>query len=122
LSIWIPDFTRIPWRDVIALHDHNAIGAFRAKLAEAEDEASGVEAHERPTVIAQIGLRESARELQRHFPQLQGSVFSVGLDLAIGFTPLAPVSAVREIAALQHAHTSWVAIYLTLKPGAPERS
>jgi hypothetical protein len=35
LEVWVPDFSGIPWSDIIALHDHDAIGAFRHKLNEA---------------------------------------------------------------------------------------
>jgi hypothetical protein len=122
LTIWIPDFTNVPWREIIALHDHDAIGAFRAVLREAEDEARRAEPAERATVLAQIGLRESARELEHHFPTLRGSAFSVGLEFAIGFTPLAPLSAavtaVREVAALQSAQSNWVGVYLALQRAA----
>jgi hypothetical protein len=122
LKVWIPDFTHVPWRDVIALHDHDAIGAFRSKLVEAEEEALHVDAAERPKVIAQIGIRESARDMHRYLPTLHGFVFSVGLDLVIGLTPLAPVSAavtaVREIAQLQRARGEWIAVHLALQHSA----
>jgi hypothetical protein len=119
LTIWIPDFTAVPWNEIIELHDHDAIGAFRAKLAEAEEEASNATPEERKAVLAQIGLRESALALEKYFPSLKGSAFSIGLDLAVGFTPLAPLSAAvtatREIAELQRAHGEWVSIYLSLQ-------
>lgn len=125
LAVWIPDFTGVPWKEIIALHDHDAIGAFRAKLAEAEDEAKTVEPAERQTLLAQIGLRESARALEKYFPSLKGSAFSIGLDLAVGFTPLAPLSAAvtatRETAELQRARGEWVSVYLTLQRASRPR-
>src|SRR5207237_7549646 len=33
-----PNFTDLPWPDIIALHDDDAIGAFRAKMVEFESE------------------------------------------------------------------------------------
>lgn len=118
LSLWIPDFSNKPWHDVIALHDHDAIGAFRAKLLEAETEVSGLKGATRTHALQEIGLREVTESLRKRFPTLREGAFDVALDVASGIVlgrAGALTTAVKDTAALRKAQSEWTAVYLSLR-------
>lgn len=118
LSVWVPDFTSLPWKDVIALHDHNAIGAFREKLSEAEEEVSHLGPAERPIALAQFGITQLVEEMKKLVPTARGLAVDVALDATVGLLSLGlastAVTATRGIAELQKAQTEWTAVYLSL--------
>jgi hypothetical protein len=51
LHLWAPNFTDLPWKRIIELHDHDAIGEFRAKLAEAEEQCANLSGAERSLAL-----------------------------------------------------------------------
>jgi hypothetical protein len=55
LHLWAPNFTTLDWKQLIALHDHDAIGEFRQKLVEAEQTISGLDLDERELALKDIG-------------------------------------------------------------------
>lgn len=118
LSLWIPDFTNKPWHDLIALHDHEAIGTFRAKLLEAEAEVAGLKGTKRKLALKDIGLREITDALRKRFPTLREAALDVALDAVSGVV-LGPAgaltTAVKDVAALRNAQSEWTAVYLSLR-------
>jgi hypothetical protein len=118
LSLWVPDFSSRPWHDVIALHDHDAIGKFREKLAEAEAETAGLTGRARERALAEIGLRETTEALRRRFPSVKRRALDVALEAFAGlvFGRLAVVaSAAKELTEARQAETAWTAVYLALR-------
>ncbi len=118
LSLWIPDFTNRPWHDLIALHDHDAIGAFRAKLLDAEAEVAGLKGTKRKLALKEIGMREVTSALRKRFPTLREAALDVALDAVSGVV-LGPAgaltTAVKDVAALRNAQSEWTAVYLSLR-------
>ena len=117
LTVWIPDFSDRPWHDIIALHDHDAIGAFRAKLVEAELEIAPLRGRDRRTALAQVGLRETTEALRRRFPRLRRRAVEVLFE-AIGGIALGRLgvlaTATRQAAEARRAQQEWAAVYLAL--------
>jgi hypothetical protein len=117
LSVWVPDFSDRPWRDIIALHDHDAIGSFREKLIEAEMEVAPLRGRARTAALAQIGMREEAEALRRHFPSRKRRAADVAFEAISGLVlgRLAPlVGITKQAAGARRAEQEWTAVYLAL--------
>jgi hypothetical protein len=120
LRVWVPDFSQLPWPDVIALHDHDAIGAFREKMLEAERGLVGVPEEARETVLRDFFLTELADKLSDLMP----SPSKVGLEIGGGllFDAVSSViplvgtlaSATRAVAEYQREQARWTAVLVAL--------
>lgn len=124
LRVLVPDFTRVPWKELTALHDHDAIGAFRAKLAEAEEAAAEqVTESDQRAAISSFGLDELARRAEGTLPSKWKSVGRVAagasLDLMVGSFPIATaVAGVAEYATYRRDQLDWTTVLLRLKKSA----
>jgi hypothetical protein len=118
LQLWAPDFTRIPWPEIIALHDHDALGAFREKLTAAEAATASIgDLNERALAIKEIGLEEASRAIKRLTPTYRELAADVLLDTAVGFIPFASnvLSVARGVKKIEDAHADWFAVLLRLR-------
>jgi hypothetical protein len=119
LLAWVPDFSQLPWNEIIALHDHDAIGAFRGKLIEAEEKVAQVAEADRAAALAQFGIAELSDALRARFPTLLRVSRGVALDLFMGLAlgRLGAIGTVAKgIATTRKAHDEWVAVLLALQP------
>ena len=118
MHLWAPDFTRIPWPEIIALHDHDAVGAFREKLTAAEAATASIgDLNERALAIKEIALDEATRAIKRLLPTYRELAADVLLDTTVGLIPFAGtvLSAARGVAKIEMAHADWTAILLRLR-------
>jgi hypothetical protein len=83
LRVWVPDFSQLSWPDVIALHDHDAIGSFREKLVEAEQAIAGIRDEERETALRDFYLAELADKVADLLPSRKRIGLEVGSSLAV---------------------------------------
>jgi hypothetical protein len=68
----------VPWKDIVALHDHDAIGAFREKLIEAEDSVAGLPGTERPNALKDFGIEELLKRVRELMPSTGRMTAEVG--------------------------------------------
>lgn len=124
LKAWVPAFHAVPWKDIVALHDHDAIGAFRAKLIEVEDAVVDLPEQDRPAALKDIGLDELAKKVRELIPTRGRVAVEVGtnllLDLLSTGVPFlgTGVAGLKGIAELQRQQTEWTAILLSLRERA----
>jgi hypothetical protein len=113
-----PDFTGLPWRDVIALHDDDAIAELRAKFVEFEEAVADRPEEEHVEAIADLALDASLRNASK---KVGGTVKEVVVDVAVGFLPVVGkfASAVTGAAKIQRAREEqrqdWTALLLRLR-------
>jgi hypothetical protein len=118
LHLWAPNFTELEWKDIIKLHDHDAIGELRQKLVEAESTVAGLAEPERQLALKDIGYQASLDALRSRTTKW----LDVGIDLAVeSVVDLVPYgglaySAVSGGAKLHKDKTEWTAILLALNP------
>ncbi|MDP9345592.1 MAG: hypothetical protein M3P44_07685 [Actinomycetota bacterium] len=78
-----PNLTGLSWPDVVALHDDDAIGTLRARMAEFEREAVDQPLRECDDAIKDVGLDEAiCKEAER-----VGQATRVRVDLVVGRLP-----------------------------------
>ena len=123
-----PDYTALSWADIIALHDDDAIGAFRAKLVELETAVAHSPEEEWEQAIFDLGFDESLRKANERLPSARSQVADVAVDLAAGFLPpglSAAASAARGVARMQRAREErsqeWLAVLFALGRRPPKR-
>jgi hypothetical protein len=51
LRLWSPNFSELSWETIIGAHDHDAIGAFRSKLLEAEQKVAPLPADQQDEAL-----------------------------------------------------------------------
>jgi hypothetical protein len=113
-----PDYTALSWPDVIALHDDDAIGAFRATLVELEDAVAGRSEEEWGAAIRDLAFDESLGKANDRLPTMRGAIGDVAVDVAAGSIPLpllAPAtSLIKGVAKVQRAREErrqdWLAV------------
>jgi hypothetical protein len=121
LRSWVPAFHTVPWKDIVALHDHDAIGAFREKLIEAEEAVAGLPEPERLVALKDFGLDELIKKLREHIRTPRGVAAEIGGSLALDLlsvgVPLLGTAAagLKGLAELQHQQLEWTAVLLTLR-------
>jgi hypothetical protein len=79
LHLWAPNFTGLEWKDIIKLHEHEAIGEFRVKLVEAEATVAGLPDDERRVALKDIGYQAALDALRAKATKWR----DLGLDLAM---------------------------------------
>jgi hypothetical protein len=121
LRILVPDFTSIPWPDIIALHDHDAIGAFREKLTAME-----LSTHDRPPAERSTALHKEALEAMtaeferrsssgsRRFRRIAQGVGLEALSIVAPFSGTI-IQAVQEVAHWQNERLEWSCVLLKLR-------
>jgi hypothetical protein len=80
LHLWAPNFTELEWKDIITLHDHDAIGEFRQKLVEAESTVAGLADPERQIALKDIGYQAALDSRRSETTKW----LDFGIDLAAG--------------------------------------
>ena len=116
LQLWAPNFTDLPWKRIIELHDHEAIGEFRAKIAEAEEQCANLSGEDRALALKDIGYQAALQKAGRLTP---GWV-DIGVDVAAGaLIDIVPwggtiYSATTGIAKVRREQSDWTAVLLTL--------
>ncbi len=121
LRAWVPAFHTVPWKDIVALHDHDAIGAFREKLIEAEEAVADLPEPERPTALKDVGLDELAKKIRECVPTPGRVAAEVGASLAldvlsVGVPFLGTAAAgLKGMAELQRQQLEWTAVLLALR-------
>jgi hypothetical protein len=129
LRAWVPAFHTVPWKDILALHDHDAIGAFREKLIYAEEAVADLPEPDRPAALKDIGFDELVKEIQERVPTRGRVALEVGtslmLDLLSAGVPFLGTAAagLKGLAELQREQMEWTAVLLTLRErAAPPQS
>jgi hypothetical protein len=118
LHALVPDFTALPWPDVIALHDHDAIAELRAKLVEFEEAVADRPEDEHAEAIRDLALDASLRRASR---TVDGTVREVVIDVATGLLPIvgrftsAITGAAKIARAREEQRQDWTALLLTLR-------
>jgi hypothetical protein len=116
-----PNFTELPWPDIIALHDDDAIGAFRAKLVEFEHEVADRPEHEWDAAIKDLGLDAAIKKANERLGKPAHIVADVAVDLAAGMLPGVShaVTLAKGAARMQKAReersAEWTAILIALR-------
>lgn len=116
LHLWAPNFTTLTWKQIIALHDHDAIGDFRQKLVEAEQTVSGLPEDERELALKDIGYQAALDALRSRSAQWR----DLGAELVVGsIVDLVPYggliySALTGGAEVQKQKSEWTTILLEL--------
>jgi hypothetical protein len=123
-----PDYTALSWPDVIALHDDDAIGAFRAKLVELEEAVADRAEDEWEQAIYDLGFEEALRQANDRLPSVRAELADVAVDIATGFLPpgiSTAASAARGVARVQRAREErgheWLAVLFALRRGNVSR-
>jgi hypothetical protein len=120
LHLWAPNFTKLEWKDIIKLHNHDAIGEFRQTLIEAESTVAGLQEGERELALKDLGYQAALDSLRSKTAKWR----DFGIDLALGSViDLIPYgglaySAVTGGAKLHKDKTEWTAILLALNTGS----
>jgi hypothetical protein len=116
-----PNFTALPWPDIIALHDHDAIGVFRARMVEFEHEVADRPQHEWAEAIKDLGLEEAIAKANERLGRPRRIVGEIAVDLAAGLLPgvSQALTATKGLAKAQKAHEErrreWTAILMALR-------
>jgi hypothetical protein len=120
LHLWAPNFTKLEWKHILELHDHDAIGEFRQKLVEAEQTVTGVPKNERAVALKDIGYQAALEALRDR----SAGWIDLGIDMAIGsVVDLIPYggllhSAVTGGAKVRKEEREWTTILLKLNPAS----
>lgn len=116
LHLWAPNFTYLSWKRIIELHDHDAIGAFRAKLVEAEEQVVSLPEEEQEVALRDIGYREALEKVRALTPTRSDVAVDVAAGVVFDWLPFGGVaySTATGIAKLQRAETEWTAVLLAL--------
>jgi hypothetical protein len=120
LRTWVPAFHKLGWKDIIALHDHDAVCSFREKLIEAEEEVSELPEAERLSALKDFQVDELAKALRDHLPTAGRVAIQVGTSLALDVlasaVPLLGTAAasLKGLAELQRQKLEWTAVLLAL--------
>ena len=111
-----PNFTTLSWKRVIELHDHDAIGAFRAKLIEAEETVADLDESERELALKDIGYQELLRKVRELMPTWGGVAAEAGAGALIDLLPYGGLiyTASTGVAKVQKERTEWTAVLLAL--------
>jgi hypothetical protein len=124
-----PNFSLLPWADIIALHDDDAIGAFRARLLEFEAEVEARSEEEWEDAIRELALDEAIKKANDRIPRTTETVAEVAVDFLAGLVPgvSQAVTLAKAAATIQGAReerrNEWLAVLLTLRQSEPaERS
>jgi hypothetical protein len=118
LHLWAPNFTTLDWKQIVALHDHDAIGEFRQKLVEAEETVSGLGENERELALKDIGYQAALDALKDRSARWR----DVGAELLIGsLVDLVPYggllySMITGGARVQKQQSEWTTFLLELNP------
>jgi hypothetical protein len=116
-----PDFTELPWNDVIALHDDDAIGAFRAKMVEFESAVADRPETEWSDAIKDLGLDAAIQKANERIDRPAAIATEVAVDLIAGLFPIVSqaTTLAKGIARAQNAHeertTEWTAVLTALR-------
>lgn len=120
LEVWVPNFSRVPWPDVIALHDHDAVGAFRERLIEAEENVAVLPESEQREALQDLQVEALARKLIELMPDYEKLALDLGrgllLDAISSVIPLAGTigDAATGLAEVRKQQSEWTAVLLTL--------
>jgi hypothetical protein len=124
LAAWVPAFHTVPWKDIVALHDHDAIGTFREKLIEAEETVPDLPESERRDALKEFEIDELAKKVRELVPTRGRVAVEVGTGLAIDLLSVAmpflgtAAAGLKGLAELQRQQLEWTAVLLTLKDKA----
>ncbi len=124
LDLWVPDFTEVAWPDILALHDHDAIGGFREALIAAEEQVSHLAEPDRTLALKDHALDALAERVRELLPTKGRIGVDIGsslvLDLVSGLFPLGGTVAasLKGLGAIQREQAEWTAILLTLRSRA----
>ena len=136
LEVVVPDFSMLPWSEVIDLREDPAFEAFREKMVHVEARAreclpdgtiADVKYH-----ISQLLLDESLREIQalrpRLLPAITAAATEATLDLLVPLPlqGLGALMAAGQFAAELHEwnqhRRSWIVVLQRLRPSSAKRS
>jgi hypothetical protein len=121
-----PNFTALPWPDIIALHEDDAIGAFRAKMVELEYEVADRPEEEWEEAIRELGLDEAIAKVNKRLGNPKNIAADVAIDLAAGSFPglSQTVTLTKGIAKAQKTReerrNEWMAVLMALR--SPQRA
>jgi hypothetical protein len=116
-----PNFAQLPWPDIIALHDDDAIGGFRAKMVEFEHEVRDLPESEWETAIQDPGLDDAIEKANARLAKPTHIAADVAVDLAAGSLPGLShlVTLAKGAARVQKARedraAEWTAILMALR-------
>jgi hypothetical protein len=100
--------------------DHDAVGAFRAALIEAEEKVSGLPENERREVLHELHVEVLARKLVELMPSYDKLVLDLGrgllFDAISSVIPFASTveNALSGLAEVRREKSEWTAVLLTL--------
>ncbi len=123
MRLWVPAFDTVPWKDIIALHDHDAIGIFREKLIEAEEAVAELPEAERDSVLKELQVDAMAKKIEELVPTRTRVAVEVGQGLLLDLLSTAVpylgtmVAGVKGLANLQREDADWTAVLLRLRGG-----
>jgi hypothetical protein len=119
LSVWVPNFACIPWKDILALHDHDAVGFFREELTKAHEIIGPLEEPERSLALKELQVQHLGDRLRRLEPTMKklGADFIVNLLLDLVPIPGAGAlfDATTGYAEYEDQRTHWTAVLLRLQ-------
>jgi hypothetical protein len=117
-----PNFSRLPWPDVIALHDDDAIATFRARLTDFEAEVVNRPEEEWDEAIKDLALDDAIQKANARLPRASRALADVAIDVAAGFLPPGVSHAAtfaKTAAELQlgreERRNEWLAVLLRLR-------
>ena len=116
LRLWAPNAARVPWKDIIALHDHPARDAFRARLEDAEASVADLDSHEQAVELLRIGFRELLDRVRQLRPRGEEVAAELATDAVIDVLPFGGTLAalVRGVAELRREESEWTTVLLAL--------
>jgi hypothetical protein len=116
-----PNFTELPWADIIALHDDDAIGAFRAEMVEFESAVVGRPEDEWESAIRDLGLDAAIKKANERLGNPTHIAADVAVDLVAGLLPgiSYAVTLTKGAARIQKAQEErrgeWAAVLMNLR-------
>ena len=116
LHLWAPNFTALPWKRIIELHDHGAIGEFRAKIAEAEEECAGLSEGERLLALKDIGYQAALLKAARLMPDWTDVAVDAGVGALIDIVPWGGTiyDVAAGVAKVRRERSDWTSVLLAL--------
>lgn len=122
LRVWVPNFARVPWKEILALHDHDALGTFREELGKAQEVVGPLGEPDRSLALKELQVQHLGSRLRRLEPSLRRLGADFVLNVILDLVPIPGVGAILDAttgyAAYEDHRTDWTTVLLRLQEGS----